>query len=94
MADNMGVGTGTFVQLNHDDLKPLQRKFGEYIKDLGRLKNHIESGVVPVPVQSASEVVGMTDDGFPLLPDMSFRDMKKHQLEALMRTYLNAHYSM
>lgn len=96
MAENIGVRTASFVQLNIDTLKPLQRLFGEYMKDLDRLRKHIGSGDIPVPmlVRPAKEIVGITDNGFPLLPDISFIDMKKDQLEDLLRTYLNAHYSM
>jgi hypothetical protein len=49
----------------------------------------------PAPgVTPAAMSIDITPKGFPVLPDASFENFKKENLEDLMRNYLNIHYSI
>jgi hypothetical protein len=95
MAEQMGVGAASFVTLHHDDIHAMQRRFGEYIKDLQRLKD------CPIPLQGAKPSdnapklsIQIAENGFPVVPDLEFAKFTKEELEHLMRRYLSMHYSM
>jgi hypothetical protein len=46
-------------------------------------------GVIP-----AAMSIEITPEGFPVLPAVSFENLKKDDLEDLIRNYLNIHYSI
>jgi hypothetical protein len=49
--------------------------------------------VKPAPRVKPAISMDLTPDGFPILPNISFENLKKEELEDLMRTYLNKDYS-
>ena len=93
MATHMGVPATPFHKLYEPQVKQMLRLFGEYIKDLHRLK----TSAVPV-AQGLPDVsqltIHITPNGFPLLPKMDGSTPRKIDLESLLRNYLNIHYSM
>jgi hypothetical protein len=81
----MGVEAVPFVKMHKPKVQSLQRYFGEYIKDLHRIKG---SRVPPIGATLTEEAnklsVKTTHQGFPILPDVELANLKKEDLEHLM----------
>ena len=91
----MDVVSEQFCHLQADRIEQIRYEFGRYIKDLDRLRETLApSGAPGTIVTSAPIVQEVTPDGFPVVPNISFEQLKKKELEDLMRNYLNKHYRM
>lgn len=90
----MGVDYMPFVMVYKDQVQSLQRHFGEYIKHLHRIKVSQLTGAT-LKEEGATELsIKYTSQGFPILPDINMANLKKDDLEPLMRNYVGIHYSM
>jgi hypothetical protein len=127
MATQMGVNAQEFTTLHQQQISPIRLQFGQYIKDLHRLKESSRPAptltpahATPAPAPNVSPApapdttlspmpsatpaptpnvlpapmsIKFTPKGFPQVPDIPFENLKKEDLEDLMRNYLNMHYS-
>jgi hypothetical protein len=90
----MGVDYMPFVMVYKDQVQSLQRHLGEYIKHLHRIKVSQLTGAT-LNEEGATELsIKTTSQGFPILPDVNLANLKKDDLEQLMRNYVGIHYSM
>ena len=91
----MGVKSSRFIDIHHDGLQNLKNQFLVYIKDLRRRKGESQS-LVEDSIGSDNNIVrpivDITDDGFPIVPDINEKMLKK-TLADTMRDYLAKHYS-
>jgi len=87
MAGHMGSTTRRFFDVHEELVDNVQRKMVEYIKTLQPSSNIQQDLSHPVLLLSSK-------NGYPWLPPtVSDFDGKKDELEKLVRTYLNNHYS-
>jgi hypothetical protein len=93
MAADSGRNEKRFVDMFPDLMENIQLKLLDYAKVLkqGAAGSTLaQSGVTPKKVKL--EI--LTEDGYPLVPRLIDKgDLKKDDLEDLLRRYLNAHYS-
>lgn len=91
----MGVEAVPFVNMHKCKVQSLQRCFGEYMKDLHRIKDSRAPLIGATLTEEANKLsVKTTHQGFPILPDVELANLKKEELEHLMRSYLSLHYSV
>lgn len=87
MAGHMGSTTRRFFDVYEELVDNVQRKMVEYIKTLQPSSNIQEESSRP-------DLLLSSKNGYPWLPPtVSDFDRKKSELETLVRTYLNNHYS-
>jgi hypothetical protein len=98
MAAQMDVDAVPFIRLYEQQIDAMEQQFGQYIKDLKRQSVLGGMGpMVPVPKLSdmlAKPIIEITSRGFPVVPEISWEKILGKELENLMRSYLNHHYSM
>jgi hypothetical protein len=89
-----------FIDLHKGQFSEMKCQFLEYVSNLRQQKTAsllvLGSDTLTVPVPDALPVpmISVTSNGYPILPHVDFKAMKKIELENLMHTYLSIHYSM
>lgn len=96
MAENMGIpGAETFGDKCGPLLDDLKRKFWEYVLGLHKKLSPSTHSNVPTALDVREDLhISFNDDGFPILPDPPENTpLLKVEMEKLLRTYINEHYS-
>jgi hypothetical protein len=92
-AAQIGVNAPQFIELYKGQVDEMKHRFLDYAMDL-----HQQKDVMLVPVsndiQASNNLIEVTPNGFPILPNVDFHTLKKTELESMMQAYLNQHYSM
>ena len=88
-----------FIDLHKGQFSEMKRQFLEYLSNLRQQKTSLpvpgsDTLTVLVPDSLPVPMISVTSNGYPILPDVDFKAMKKIDLENLMCTYLSTHYSM
>lgn len=87
MSTYIGMNGRRFFDIYGDLVDGIQRKMIEYIK-------YLQPTSTIDPSISRPDLLITTKDGYPWLPEPSDGiEQKKGELENLIRTYLNNHYS-
>ena len=87
MAGNIGCSGPRFFDTYENEVNIIQRKMVEYIKML-------QPSPTSQPNLTRPDLLITTKDGYPWLPPtIDDTDQKKEELEKLLRSYMNDHYS-
>jgi hypothetical protein len=87
----MGISASSFVNQHKDKIDEMKRLLLDYTKGLRQASARNE----PVgSSDSPADLITINDNGYPVLPDnIYFDNLRKTELEELLRTYLGWHYS-
>ena len=86
---NLGIAGHDFIAQNQGLVTEMQRKFMDYVKS-GRVE---AAGLREQNADSGRAEVRMTSDGYPIIPKLVMdQNLKKVELEKMLRAYLTQHY--
>jgi len=91
IANVMGISASQFVNQHKDKIDEMKRLLLDYIKGLRQASARNDAERTS---QSPADFIKINDNGYPILPDnLYFDNLRKTDLEELLRTYLGWHYS-
>ncbi|KAF8804320.1 hypothetical protein BYT27DRAFT_7213959 [Phlegmacium glaucopus] len=96
IADVMGIPAQSFADMHKDKIDELKRHLMDYVKSLQQMTGLVsdaearDSRALPPEWQ-----VQITEDGYPRVPHpVPLEDLRKGELDEVLRSYLGWHYSV
>ena len=87
----MGISASQFVNQHKDKIDEMKRLLLDYIRGLRQASARNDAERTS---HSPADFIKINDNGYPVLPDnLYFDNLRKTDLEELLRTYLGWHYS-